>query len=129
MEDKTFKIELGGRELIIEARNWAEQANGSIQVRYGDTMVLGTCTMSKESRENLGFFPLTVEYEEKYYAAGKIRGSRFIKRENRPSDEAICNARLIDRSIRPRFPKYISRKVRSPLCSCRFFPPLSFENQ
>ncbi|MCH8741365.1 polyribonucleotide nucleotidyltransferase [Patescibacteria group bacterium] len=106
-----FKLQLGGRELKIEIRNLAERANADALVSYGDTMVLATCVMSKEDRGGLSFFPLTVDYEEKYYAAGKIKGPRYIKRESRPSDEAICNARLIDRSIRPRFPKYLKRDV------------------
>jgi polyribonucleotide nucleotidyltransferase len=67
--------------------------------------------MSKEEKEEQGFFPLTVEYEERYYASGKIRGPRYIKRESRPSDEAICNARQIDRSVRPLFPKELLREV------------------
>ena len=111
MKEGKFKKEVSGRELVAEIRNLAEQANGSCLLRYGDTMVLATCVMSKENRENQDFFPLTVEYEERYYAAGKIKGSRFIKREGRPSDEAILNARLIDRPIRPRFPKELAREV------------------
>lgn len=111
MQSEKFKLEFGGKDLIIEVNNLAEQANGSVFVRYGDTEVLATAVMSKENKGDQGFFPLTVEYEERYYAAGKIRGSRFIKRENRPSDEAICNGRLIDRTIRPLFPKNLSREV------------------
>ena len=111
MKTENFKLELGGRELSVEIKNLAEQANADVLVRYGDTLVLTTCVMSKQDRENLGFFPLTVEYQERYYAAGKIRGPRYIKREGRPSDEAICNARLIDRAIRPRFPENLAREV------------------
>jgi len=111
MQSEKFKLDFGGKDLIIEVNNLAEQANGSVFVRYGDTEVLATAVMSKENKGDQGFFPLTVEYEERYYAAGKIRGSRFIKRENRPSDEAICNGRLIDRTIRPLFPKNLSREV------------------
>ena len=111
MKEGKFKKEVSGRELVAEIRNLAEQANGSCLLRYGDTMVLATCVMSKENRENQDFFPLMVEYEERYYAAGKIKGSRFIKREGRPSDEAILNARLIDRPIRPRFPTGLAREV------------------
>ena len=106
-----FKIEIGRKELIIEERNLAEQANGSVFVRYGDTSVLATAVMSKNEKEDLSFFPLTVDYEERYYAAGKIRGPRYIKREGRPSDEAILVSRLIDRAIRPRFPKGLKREV------------------
>jgi len=106
-----FKLELGGRELTVEIRNLAEQANADVLIRLGDTLVLTTCVMSDREREGIDFFPLTVEYEERYYAAGKIRGPRYIKRETRPSDEAICNARLIDRTIRPRFPKDLKKEV------------------
>ena len=89
-----FNLELGGRNLEVIIRNLAEQANGDVLVRYGDTEVLATCVMSKTDMENADFFPLTVDYEERYYAAGKIRGPRYIKRESRPSDEAICIQRL-----------------------------------
>jgi len=106
-----FQLDLGGRELKVEVKNLAERANADVLVSYGDTMVLATCVMTKKEREGLGFFPLTVDYEERYYAAGKIRGPRYIKRESRPSDEAIVNARLVDRSIRPRFPKNLKRDV------------------
>lgn len=106
-----FKLELGDRELNVEVRHLAEQANADVLVGYGDTLVLATCVMAKEESEGLGFFPLTVDYEERYYAAGKIRGPRYIKRESRPSDEAICNSRLIDRAIRPRFPENLNRGV------------------
>lgn len=110
-KEQKFKLELGGRNLIADIRNLAEQASGSVFLRYGDTLVLATAVISKYEKEAEGFFPLTVEYEERYYAAGKIRGPRYIKRESRPSDEAICNARLIDRAIRPLFPKNLNREV------------------
>jgi len=100
-----------GKKIEVEHKVLAEQANGNILVRSGDTLVMAACVMAKKDREGLDFFPLTVEYEEKYYAAGKIKGSRFIKRESRPSDEAICNARLIDRSIRPLFSKGLKREI------------------
>lgn len=111
MKNENFKLELGGRELNVEIRNLAEQANGDVLVRYQDTLVLATCVMSKYEREELGFFPLTVDYEERFYAAGKIRGPRYIKRETRPSDEAVITSRLIDRAIRPRFPKNLKKEV------------------
>jgi len=106
-----FELKLGEKKLKVEINDLAEQANGSALVSLGDTLVLATCVMSQEDKEGLGFFPLTVEYQERYYAAGKIKGSRYIKREGRPSDEAICNSRLIDRAIRPRFPKEMAREV------------------
>ena len=108
---ETFKLKLGESELTVEIKNLAEQANGSVLVRCGDTLLLATCVMSKSKKENLDFFPLTVDYEERYYAAGKIRGGRYMKREGRPSDEAILVSRLIDRPIRPLFPKNLNREV------------------
>ena len=110
MENK-FKLKLDDRELSVEVKNLAEQANGNILVSYGDTLVLTTAVMSESKREGVDFFPLTVDYEERYYAAGKIRGARYIRREGRPSDEAICAARMIDRAIRPRFPENLAREV------------------
>jgi len=98
-----FEIELGGRKLTIEQGKMAKQANGAVLVRYGDTVVLVTATASSAPREGVDFFPLTVDYEEKMYAAGKIPGG-FIKREGRPSNDAVLCARLIDRPIRPLFP-------------------------
>jgi len=111
VEKNKFNLKIKREDIEVEARNLAEQANGDILVRCGGTLVLATCVMEKQEQESLGFFPLTVDYREKYYAAGKIKGSRYIKREGRPSDEAVCNARLIDRAIRPRFPEYLFRKV------------------
>ena len=99
-----FEMKLAGRPLVIENGQLAKQANGAVLVRYGDTVVLVTATASAEPREGVDFFPLTVDYEEKMYAAGKIPGG-FIKREGRPSSDAILCARLIDRPIRPLFPK------------------------
>ncbi len=100
----SFEMELGGRKLVIENGKMAKQANGAVLVRYGDTVVLVTATASAEPREGVDFFPLTVDYEEKMYAAGKIPGG-FIKREGRPSSDAVLCARLIDRPIRPLFPE------------------------
>lgn len=99
----TYETELGGRKLIIETGKLAKQANASVMVRYGETSVLCTVTASKEPK-NLDFFPLTVNYEERLYAVGKIPGG-FIKREGRPSEKAILASRLIDRPIRPLFPE------------------------
>jgi polyribonucleotide nucleotidyltransferase len=106
-----FNLELGGKNLEIEVNSLAEQANGSVLARYGDTLVLTTCVMSPEDKSDMGFFPLTVEYQERYYAAGKIKGARYIRREGRPSDEAVINSRLIDRAIRPLFPKNLKREI------------------
>lgn len=100
----SFEMEVGGRKLVIENGKMAKQANGAVLVRYGDTVVLVAVTASAEPREGVDFFPLTVDYEEKMYAVGKIPGG-FIKREGRPGNSAILCARLIDRPIRPLFPK------------------------
>jgi polyribonucleotide nucleotidyltransferase len=108
--DNKYKFKLDGRELLVERRNLAEQANASVLVRFGDTMILATAVLSRQERE-VDFFPLTVEYEERFYAAGKILGSRYIRRESRPPDEAILTARLIDRTIRPLFPERFFREV------------------
>ena len=108
-----FSIRLGDKDLLVEINGLAEQANGSAIVRYGDTMVLTTAVMARKEKPDMGFFPLMVDYEEKYYAAGKIKGPRFIKRETRPSDEAICNARQIDRSIRPLFDDRLKNEVQT----------------
>jgi len=111
MEKEVFKFNIGGKELKVDVRNLAEQASGEVLVQYGETTVLATACMSDYEREGADFFPLTVDYEERYYAAGKILGSRYIRRESRPSDEAILTSRFIDRAIRPRFPKYLKREV------------------
>ncbi|NLU09593.1 MAG: polyribonucleotide nucleotidyltransferase [Tepidanaerobacter acetatoxydans] len=99
-----FKTEIGGRKLIIETGKVAQQANGSVMIRYEDTVLLVTATASKKPREGVDFLPLTIDYEEKLYAVGKIPGG-FIKREGKPSEKAILSARLIDRPLRPLFPK------------------------
>ncbi len=108
-EQQIFKTEWAGRELIIETGQLAKQANGAVLVRYGDSAVLSTVTASKEPK-NLPFFPLTVNYEERLYAAGKIPGG-FIKREGRPSERAVLTSRLIDRPIRPLFPDGFRNEV------------------
>jgi len=100
---KTWTLPIAGRDLIIESGWWAKQANGAVTVRYGETQVMGTAVMSKGMGFARSYFPLMVDYEEKYYAAGKIKGSRFIKREGRPSDDAVLTGRVVDRTIRPLF--------------------------
>lgn len=101
---KTYETELAGRKLVMETGKMAGLANGSVLVRYGDTCVMVNVTASKEPRDGIDFFPLSVDYEEKLYAVGKIPGS-FQKREGRPSDKAILTSRAIDRPLRPLFPK------------------------
>ena len=104
MQNKVYEMELGGRTLTVESGKYAFQADGSVIVRCGDTAVMVNATGSKTEREGIDFFPLSVEYEEKMYSAGKIPGG-YIKREGRPATSAILAARLIDRPIRPLFPK------------------------
>lgn len=101
---KSYETELAGRKLVIETGKLAGLANGSVLVKYGDTVVMVNVTASKEPREGIDFFPLSVDYEEKLYSVGKIPGS-FQKREGKPSDKAILVSRAIDRPLRPLFPK------------------------
>ena len=110
MERQIFKTTVGGRELTVETGAYCSQANGSCVVRCGDTVVMVNATMSKAPREGMDFFPLSVDYEEKMYAIGKIPGG-FKKREGRASDKAILTSRLIDRPIRPLFPKGLYNDV------------------
>jgi len=106
-----FKLQFNGKEMTADMTGLTERANGSCLLRYGETVVLATVVMSQKEAQNQGFLPLSVEYLERYYAAGKILGSRFIRRESRPTNEAIITARLIDRAIRPRFPKNLNHEV------------------
>jgi polyribonucleotide nucleotidyltransferase len=103
-EEKTYSANIGGRELTIATGKLAEQASGAVTVRYGDTIVLAAVVAAKEAREGTDFLPLTVDYEEKMYAAGKIPGG-FIKREGRPTETATLTSRLTDRPLRPLLPK------------------------
>ena len=107
---RTFETTLAGRPLVIETGKMAQLANGSVLVRYGDTVVLATATASAKPRDGIDFFPLSVDYEEKLYAVGKIPGS-FIKREGRPTEAAILASRCIDRPMRPLFPKDLRNDV------------------
>lgn len=111
LEEKTYKVDFSGRELTLETGKLALLAQGSIKATCGGTVVLATAVISDEAREGVDFFPLLVDYEERLYAAGKISGSRFIKREGRPSDAAILACRMIDRPIRPLFPKNFRNDV------------------
>ncbi|MBP6889648.1 MAG: polyribonucleotide nucleotidyltransferase [Candidatus Moranbacteria bacterium] len=111
MQEKKWSLQIGGRELIIETGTLAKQASGSVTARYGDTVVLATAVMSKEMSKITGYFPLMVDYEERYYAAGKIKGSRFIKREGRPSDDAVLSGRAVDRTVRPLFDSRMRNEV------------------
>ncbi|MBI4272996.1 polyribonucleotide nucleotidyltransferase [Candidatus Uhrbacteria bacterium] len=100
---KKFETEIGGKKFTLELGKLALQANASVTCTYGDTVILATAVVSSQPREGIDFLPLMVEYEERLYAAGKIKGSRFIKREGRATDEAVLTARLVDRAIRPLF--------------------------
>ena len=110
MTKKEYTLEVAGRTLSATFTNLADQAAGSVIIRYGETVVLATAVMGP-GREGLDYLPLTVDYEEKFYAAGRILGSRFIKREGRPSDEAVLSGRIIDRTIRPLFDQSLRREV------------------
>ncbi len=110
MQKKTFEVDIDGKTLIAEFTDLADQANGSVILRMGETTILVTAVMS--SREsNMPYFPLSVEFEEKFYAAGQMLGSRFMRREGRPSDEAVLSARIIDRTIRPLFDKTMRNDI------------------
>lgn len=109
MNKKEYSIELGGKTLTAEFNDLAENADGSVMVRYGNTVVLATAVMG-EMRDG-DFFPLTVDYEERFYATGKILGSRYVRREGRPSTEAILSGRIVDRTIRPLFNQRMRNEV------------------
>lgn len=111
MKKKEYSLEIGGKTLTAEFTDLAEQAHGSVIMRYGNTAVLVTVVMSGNERDGIDYFPLTVDYEERFYAAGQILGSRFIRREGRPTEEAILSGRIVDRTIRPLFASYIRNEV------------------
>ncbi|NLF27835.1 MAG: polyribonucleotide nucleotidyltransferase, partial [Clostridiales bacterium] len=107
---KTYSMELGGRTLTLEFGKYAEQASGACFVRYGDTCVLASATVSKTPRPGIDFFPLGVDFEEKLYSVGHIPGS-WNRREGRPAEKAVLTSRLIDRPLRPLFPKGMRHDV------------------
>lgn len=109
MKKREYSIEVGGKTLTAEFSDLADQANGSVILRYGNTVVLGTAVMG--SLRDGDFFPLTVDYEERFYATGRILGSRFVRREGRPSTDAILSGRIIDRTIRPLFNQRMRHEV------------------
>lgn len=110
MEKKQFTTQIGGKALTLEVSSLAEQANAAVTVTYGDTVILATAVMGKKEATT-DYLPLRVDYEERFYAAGKILGSRFIRREGRPSEDAILTGRLIDRTLRPLFNQNIRRDI------------------
>ncbi len=107
------ETQLAGKTLTLEVNRVGFRTSASVLVTYGETVVLGTAMVSKKSVSGMDYFPLSIDYEEKFYASGKISGSRFVKREGRPSDEAILIGRLIDRPIRPLFPKGYRQEVQT----------------
>ena len=111
MKKKEYSIEVGGKILTAIFSDLAEQSNGSVMIKYGNTVVLATAVMSAETKDGLDYFPLIVDYEERFYAGGRILGSRFVRREGKPSDEAILSGRVADRTIRPLFEKHIRNEV------------------
>lgn len=110
-QDKTYSLELGGETLTFRTGAMAYQANGSVVAQMGDTVALGTFTAAAKERAGVDFLPLSVTYQEKFYAGGKIAGSRFRKREGRPSDDYVLMARVIDRGLRPMFPKHLHKDI------------------
>src|SRR5205085_2419151 len=106
----SVSLEIGGKEITFETGKLAKQADGAVVIRSGDTMVLATAQGRTEGREGADFFPLTIDVEERMYAAGKIPGG-FFKREGRPTERAILTARMIDRPIRPLWPKGYRNEV------------------
>lgn len=111
MQRKIYTTELAGKTLTAEFNDLTTHANGSVMLRYGDTVILVTAVMGKSDNAGLPYFPLSVEFEEKFYAAGEILGSRFMRREGKPSDEAVLSARIVDRTIRPLFPSHLKIDV------------------
>lgn len=111
MNKKEFSVEIGGKMLTAIFSDLAEQAHGSVMLKYGESIVLATACMSKEPQAGLGFFNLTVDYAEKFYASGKILGSQYVRREGKPSTEAVLASRVIDRTIRPLFDQKIRHAV------------------
>src|SRR3990167_7342988 len=110
MKQCSVTLEIANKTLTLQTGILAEQATSSVLARLGDTIVVATVVMSEDDT-SLNYFPLSVEYVERLYAGGRIKGSKWVKREGRPTDESILNARLIDRSIRPLFPKELKKDI------------------
>ena len=108
---KEYSLELGNEQFIVKVGALATQANSSVICQLGDTVSLGNCTVSSKARTGVDFLPLQVVYQEKYYAGGKIAGSRFRKREGRPGDDYVLLARVIDRGLRPMFDKNLRKDI------------------
>jgi polyribonucleotide nucleotidyltransferase len=121
MSIQTYTLDYEGKTITFETGRLATQTNAAVTVRIGDTLVLATATMTKTARDGVDFFPLMVDYEERYYAAGRIKGPRYSKREGRPTNDAVLTGRMIDRGLRPRFPEKMRNEVQV-ICY-----PLSFD--
>lgn len=111
MKSQSFSVDIDGKTLTAEFNDLTGQANGSVLLRFGETAILVTAVMDGRENHSVHYFPLSVEFEEKFYAAGQILGSRFMRREGRPSDEAILSARIVDRTIRPLFNHHIRKDI------------------
>lgn len=111
MQKKEYSVEVGGKKLTAIFSDLADQAHGSVMLKYGETIVLATACMSKDRQKGLGFFNLTVDYAEKFYASGKILGSQYVRREGKPSTEAVLASRVIDRTLRPLFDQHLRHAV------------------
>src|SRR3989339_1708588 len=111
MQKKEYSVEIGGKNVTAIFTDLAEQAHGSVMLKCGETIVLATACMSRDSQKGLGYFNLTVDYVERFYASGEISGSRFVKRGGKPSEEAILASRVIDRTLRPLFDQSIRHAV------------------
>ena len=110
MQKKVFTTNFGNKTLTAEFNDLTTHADGSVMISVGETVVLVTAVSGKDN-PGLSYFPLSVEFEEKFYAAGEILGSRFVRREGRPSDEAVLSARIVDRTIRPLFSPHLRREI------------------
>ena len=111
MIKKEYSISIAGKEITAQFSDLTDQTNGSAIVRSGNTIVLATAVMSENVKEGGDYLPLTVDYEEKFYASGQILGSRYMRREGKPSDEAILSGRIVDRTIRPLFNQKIRNEI------------------
>ena len=111
MQSKEYSVEIGGKQLVAQFTDLADQTNGSVIMRYEDTTVLATAVIGGGEREGIDYLPLTVDYEERFYASGKILGSRYVRREGKPSNEGILSGRVVDRTIRPLFDQHIRNEI------------------
>jgi len=127
LKQKSFELDFAGRQLSVEVGKLAKQVNAACVVKYGETVVLATAVMSQDVRVGIDFFPLQIEVREKMYAAGKIKGSKFIKGEGRPTDTAILAGRMVDRGLRPLFNQAIRNEVQVVLTSLSYDKENSFD--